>query len=212
MYFPIKKATKRSIGNRKKLFGVGINDAPYMVKPSENGKRYCCPYYSVWQGMLERCYSDRFHKIEPSYKDCIVCNEWLYFMNFREWMEKQDWQGKAIDKYILSNNNKIYSPETCCFVPQRVNNLLTDRASKRGKYPIGVFYKKANKKFMAQVQCSGINKYLGLFTTPEDAHAAYVSAKREIIIDVAKSIDDKRVASALIDKANALLQESLNAA
>lgn len=57
--------------------------------------------------------------------------------------------GWALDKDILVKGNKIYSPETCCFVPQEINNLFTKRKSCRGTLPIGVKYIKENKKFSA---------------------------------------------------------------
>lgn len=42
-----------------------------------------------------------------------------------------------LDKDILVAGNKIYSPETCLFVPNRINSLLI-RGVKTGPLPLGV--------------------------------------------------------------------------
>lgn len=44
---------------------------------------------------------------------------------------------------------------------------------------LGVTFHKRRSAFMAQIFVSGKNKFLGFFDTAEEAHAAYVSAKRE---------------------------------
>ena len=58
---------------RKKrlVYGVGINDADYVVQPTENGKTKMCIYYQTWKNMLRRCYSER----EPTYIGCFATPE-----------------------------------------------------------------------------------------------------------------------------------------
>jgi hypothetical protein len=46
----------------------------------------------------------------------------------------------ALDKDILYKGNKIYSPDTCVFVPQEINALFVKNDANRGDLPIGVFY------------------------------------------------------------------------
>lgn len=116
-------ASKRSISFRRLVYGVGVNDADYMLKPTVNGRRECCPFYQKWKSMLERCYSDKNFKKYPSYIGCTVCYEWLIFSKFKSWMENQDWKGKQLDKDIRVKGNKIYSPETCSFVSHAVNTI-----------------------------------------------------------------------------------------
>ena len=105
------------------VYGVGINDADYVVQKFEtigyvSGKKkqkrvWRCPYYRVWTHMLERCYDVKRQERQPTYKDCSVSTEWLTFSVFKSWMEKQDFEGKQLDKDLLIEGNKIYSAETC---------------------------------------------------------------------------------------------------
>lgn len=91
---------------KKTIYGVGTNDANYLVV----NKGVRCPYYKKWSSMLERCFSKSLHKKHPTYIGCTVCNEWLLFSNFRSWMMKQEWVGMELDKDIISIGNKKYCP------------------------------------------------------------------------------------------------------
>ncbi len=166
---------------RRLIYGVGVNDADYMVQPIVNGKQVRCPYYRAWTGMLRRVYSNKFHAIQPTYEDTTVCSEWHSFMTFRAWMMKQDWENKQLDKDILHPNNKHYSPENCCFVSSALNKLLTDAAAGRGQYKIGVSFYKQRKKFCPCISIYGKTAHLGCYLTEEEAHAVYKEAKRKYI-------------------------------
>lgn len=180
-------ANKRSLSLRKKLYGVGINDADYIVKPEINGIATCCPYYQAWKNMMKRAFSDKFKDTHPTYKYCSVVNDWLVFSNFRRWMEKQDWEGKQLDKDILIPNNKEYGPTACIFVSAAINSLLNDSASIRGKYPQGVYFHKDAMKYHSRCNVNGKAKSLGLFSTIADAQIAYLKFKSKLVIDVAIS-------------------------
>ena len=174
-------ASKSSLASRKLIYGIAINDADYMVRVNIDGKAIACPYYKKWYDMLRRCYSAKYQESKPTYKGCTVCKEWLSFMRFRAWMINQDWQGLELDKDIKVKGNKVYSPEACLFIPGSLNSLLTDNAARRGRYPLGVSWDKSSGKFQARINCNGKSKYLGLFTTAEEASQAYQSARRNKI-------------------------------
>ena len=80
--------------------------------------------------------------------------------------------------------NKIYSPETCIVVPQRINTLIEKVDGKRGKYPIGVTYDKRKNMFEARLRkvLNGRSKtiHLGHYSTSEEAFYAYKLAKKII--------------------------------
>ena len=168
----------------KLVYGVGINDANYQVFNHEivNGHRkqlWFCPYYRKWKGMLERCYSKKRLERCPIYEGCSVYDEWKYFSNFRKWMEKQEWVGRSLDKDFLIEGNKIYSPSTCVFVPDKVNLFITTNGKDRGDYPLGV----SLFKTLYRGDCKGgggKGVYLGLFLSPKQAHQAWLLKKLEV--------------------------------
>jgi hypothetical protein len=181
----------------KLIYGVGINDANYKVRQRNS----FCPYYSTWYGMIKRCYSEIALKKKPAYAGCSVCDEWLTFTSFRNWMLEQDWNGKHLDKDIIKPGNKVYSPDTCCFVTVAVNNLILTNPKSRGKYAIGVHYDKRRRRYQASIKVNGKNTNIGRYTTEAEAAKAYREAKRELLLKAAKSQSDPRVKFALEKRA-----------
>ena len=149
--------------------------------------------------MLERCYSKKYQEGKPTYKGCTVSKEWHTFSNFKSWMEKQDWEGKQLDKDILIKGNKVYSSDTCVFVTEMVNTFTLDSKSARGEWLIGVHWHKATKKY--QTNCSNPftkkKEHLGLFTCEQQAHQAWLNRKNELAHELASIQTDPRVAEAL---------------
>lgn len=197
---------------RKKVYGVGINDADYAVQKNEaigyvGGKLkqqrvWMCPYYQAWKHMLMRCYSAKYQERHPTYVGCSVADEWLTLSNFRAWMEKQDWEGLQLDKDLLFEGNKVYSAETCVFVTPMVNNFTIDRGNDRGKWLIGTYWDESKEKFRAQCRNPFTKKreHLGLFATEQEAHAAWAKRKLELAHELAAIQTDPRIAKALIDR------------
>lgn len=175
----------------KLIFGIGINDHNGNI--SANKKLKKC--YKVWCNMLSRCYDDKYTKIHQTYIGCTVCEEWLSFNNFNKWFIKNNIEGYALDKDILFKGNKIYSPETCAFIPQEINNLFEKSNRSRGKYPIGVSYHNQRKKFKSRLMVNNKEKHLGLFVNIIDAFNAYKEAKENNIKSMAESYYSNRLIS-----------------
>lgn len=86
-------------------------------------------FYVLWKGMLARCYSQIFQNTKPSYIGCTVCDRWHNYQNFYQdiqslpcyeiWLDPVN--NYQLDKDIKFPGNKIYSPESCMFVPESVN-------------------------------------------------------------------------------------------
>jgi hypothetical protein len=176
------------------VYGIGIyNKGEHRAKI--DGKK--TKVYQTWQDMLRRCHDPKHQTKHPTYIGCSVCDEWLDFQNFATWYDKNYYEilllgVMQLDKDILIKGNKIYSPDTCVLVPRKINNLFTKRDAKRGKYPIGVYYHKPTKKYLAQISYGdGIRHYLGLFDTAEEAFEAYKIAKEIHIKDVAETYYSK---------------------
>lgn len=175
------KASKKSMETRGSVYSVGINDADYAVIYKIENKSYTCPYYLKWVGMLKRCYSYDYKVKHPTYIGCSVSEEWLTFSNFKYWMEKQNWEGRELDKDLMILNNKLYSKDTCLFIPKYINNLFVNCLVQKGDYPLGVYYSKDVNKYRSQITMYNKRTSLGVFNTIEEASEAYLSAKREYV-------------------------------
>lgn len=182
----------------KLVYGVGINDAGYVVQPTINGERVRCPYYIKWESMLKRCYSVKYHEANPTYIGCEVSEDWKTFSNFKAWMQTQNWVGYHLDKDILIQGNKLYSNATCVFVSSNVNTFLLDHANGKGNYLIGVYWCKSNNRFKAQC-CDGVGKQksLGYFDDELSAHIAWKTYKHKLACKLADEQTDPRIAEAL---------------
>lgn len=85
--------------------------------------------YDRLNNMLERCYSNKFHKIQPTYKGVTVCDDWHNFQVFAKWYEKyypKDGNRYELDKDLLSRDNKIYSSQTCLFIDRPLNKFMAN--------------------------------------------------------------------------------------
>ena len=141
--------------------------------------------YTTWKAILHRGYNNKYHINNPTYKTCSVNEEWHNFQNFAQWMENnynpETMQGWHLDKDILVKGSKVYSPETCCFVPPEVNCLF--RSSKKNKLALGVYKNLDN--FTTYLHKNNIPTYIGTFKTPEEAFQAYKTDKEKEIKRVA---------------------------
>lgn len=184
------------------LFNVGHNDADYNVTKKIDGKTHTCPFYRKWCSMLKRCYNEKWLSQYPSYRGCTVCEEWLSFMNFKAWMETQEWEGKQLDKDLLSNSS-IYSPESCVFIDAKLNSFLTLSNNSRGNYPLGVTPN--GKKYATHIS----GKHVGTFETILEAHQIWQKGKIEQAIEYQNIATDVRVKDGLQRVINKL-QEDIN--
>lgn len=194
-----KAKVKTSHGNFKRgivrnpyyptVCGVGISGNKYLIVENKRPTRE----YNAWLRMLNRCFDKNVQEKQPTYKDVSICNEWLLFDNFYEWLHSQPnfskWNENkrwAVDKDIFIKRNKTYSPDTCCLVPQNVNCLFLKREAERGKYPIGVRH--TNDGYLAVCRNPFLNRAveLGYYSTPEKAFEAYKIYKEDIIKQVAE--------------------------
>lgn len=183
------------------LHGVGYNDRKYPSKIKGKSKKE----YKLWQGIIERCYSENSLKTRPTYRGCTISNNFRSYSYFYEWCNIQIGFGNTgwqIDKDILIKGNKIYSEDTCVFVPSQINSLFTKRELDRGSLPIGVTHRPEHSKYKFMARCNFGNGAVGLgsYNTPEDAFYAYKKVKEEHIkhmADLYKDVIDSRVYEAM---------------
>ena len=182
----------------KTVCGIGYYGQGKYTARGEDGKH--TSVYITWRNMIRRCYDPYELNRFPAYIDCYVCDEWHNFQNFAEWFYKNYYeienQKMCLDKDILYKGNKIYSPETCVFVPEKINILFIKSDDTRGEYPIGVTYCKPSNNL--KVQCNAFEngkrkqKYLGYFplNRPFQAFYTYKMFKENHIRQVADKYRD----------------------
>ena len=182
--------------------GVGILGTKYQI--SEGGVK--TKEYVLWCHMLTRCYSDEFKKKNPTYIGCEVSDNFKSYEYFYEWCNKQvgfRHSGWHLDKDLLIKGNKVYSENTCVFIPSEINTVLIKCTASRGKHLIGVYWHNTNKAFMAQVSKNkGKQECLGYFKTETEAFNSYKKAKESFVKEQAdkwKSQIDERAYEALMN-------------
>lgn len=189
--------------------GIGVyEDGKY------KGYNTCCgskngmtKEYSLWTGMLQRCYGGHQKDGRNStYIECTVSDNFKNFQFFAEWCNNQigfNCKDYHLDKDILRKGNKVYSENTCVFVPKELNMLFNKKKKQRGSYPIGVSFHKRDKYYTATVSVGkGKAKLIGRFDNPTEAYLAYKEEKERIIKTAAtywKEHIDLRVYDALIN-------------
>jgi len=135
----------------------------------------------TWRNMNSRCNEGGSVQIvSPTYIGCTISTNFKDFQYFTNWSLEQVGYGLStyvLEKDILHAGNRLYSEDTCVFVPQELNNFLLSRSNYGGVYPQGVTYNKKSRKFISQISINSSRVHLGYHTTPDAAHAAYVVAK-----------------------------------
>ena len=121
----------------KTVYGIGYyGDGKYKAR-IDNCKT---EQYVRWFSMFNRCYSEKYHEEQPSYKECSVSEDFHNFQNFANWYDRNIYEciyPLELDKDLLVEGNKIYSPSTCCFIPKEIN--------------IGINYKRNDSKYMKEL-------------------------------------------------------------
>lgn len=166
----------------RSVHGIGfLGEGPYKVSVA----RKITPEYSVWEKMLSRCYI--YKECTTYYNICEIDPMWFNFQEFARFYVEHPFriEGWDLDKDILVKGNKLYSPETCCFVPNEINKavqLSKPRKDAENKLPVGVRFddslKKSTRKYMWRcVVPDGTTNIVGRCTTPEEAFHHYKIAK-----------------------------------
>lgn len=114
--------------------------------------------YRLWKAMIARCYDPSRSKAK-FYDNCFVCLRWHIFTNFLEdlpyipnyplWLNDTE-ETYSLDKDYLQPNMpvKVYSPDTCIFLPLKENQRLSvvqNKPNKMNQY-YGVYYDRGGYK------------------------------------------------------------------
>lgn len=189
-----RKTRKSSVGKMKKLrtsiLGVGCRDilAYREGKPLRTAK--------MWYSLLARCYCEKTQQKNPTYIGCSMSEDWLTYSKFKADVEKmdgydnEDWE---LDKDILIEDNKVYSLETCLFVPKEINSVFKKPSISKKGLPTGILPYTSKDGVRYMVYCStgnkGVRLHIGTFKTLIDAENAYLKAKYEGIVRLCERYD-----------------------
>lgn len=172
-----------------------IGEGKYLSKIND----IVTPIYAAWRNLLKRCYDESDRYLHPAYEGYEVCKKWHNFQNFGSWWE-ENWydvgEGRMhIDKDILGNGSKLYSPETCIFVPQRINMIFMTK-SRKDRLPNGI---KQNTSGTYVAFYNGVQ--YGTYKSIEEAISEHDKQKRlhirEVTYDYGNKLPDN-VISALL--------------
>lgn len=170
-----KKCCPKCVEQAKKHVKLhfGIND----LDGEEQSKAY-----RIWCCMISRCYSKNGGV--GTYYECSVCEEWRFFSSFKDWFDSKYVEGYCLDKDILIKGNKIYSPDTCCFVPAIINAIFK-KYHKKTSLPTGI--SKKYNRYVARYK----GKTIMSSTSLKEAFRSFKKAKEAYIKTIAKDYYSK---------------------
>lgn len=130
------------------VFGIGCLGDLYAYNLPKNFSKND---QTKWYGLMRRISTQLTGNTRTSsWGTCTCCDDFKNFSKFVEWMHSQPNYNDlvefcsvtntryCIDKDIIFKGNKNYSFETCCLVPNAINELFSYSSTRRGDYPLGV--------------------------------------------------------------------------
>lgn len=186
----MKEVKNGKVYNRNNKSVAGEGFIGYGTYSSSNNNLHT-KSYQVWRDMLRRCYDSKSNYYKNyGEKGVIVCEEWKNYQTYAKWYDENSTSGWVVDKDLIDYREKIYSPNTCSFVPICINSLFT------GGFSSIVYLKQG--KWVVQLQkgekCSNGKKkqsYFGVYTCKEEALEIYFTEKMAHITEVVEPFKDE---------------------
>lgn len=173
----------------------------------------------LWHKMNDRCREGgNVQKEKVTYVGCK--NEFTGYQEFTDWCQTKfgysmkDTSGKywALDKDLKVWGNKVYSDETCIFVPNRINSLINmpKHKTKNSSIPIGVAFSSDKKKYETLCKEYGTGKtlHLGVFRDKTQAHREWQLCKAKQFITASSDPEiNQEISDILIMHAERILED-----
>lgn len=170
----------RRIKKTCEVTGRGVsNDVEFYTSYKNNGVKITHPAYSTWLHIIKKC-----RTINGKFNNCEIHKDWLSLKLFSIDFKSMYRDGFCINKDLILCSNKIYSKDTCVFIPKSIHSWIYTK-NKGGKCSLlGVTYDRG--VFIATIKCGEKNKKIGRFKHPIDAHKAWQKHKKQQAIELLK--------------------------
>jgi len=159
--------------------------------------------YRLWCGVLARSSNVENNKVLPCYEDVVCGADFLKFVNFANWCDKQVGfrrKGYELDKDILKKGNRTYTADFCCFVPKYINTLTISTKANRGELPLGVSEQDGGYTVKVCRPKIGEKRYVGFYKDYKEAFLKYKEVKEsyiKVVAELYKEEIDEKVYNAL---------------
>jgi hypothetical protein len=182
------------------VHGVGYNDIDAPTKFYKNGKLIILPDYDLWQSMIRRAYSSKSKNYYSCYKGVTVHPDWHIRSKFNQWLDSQpqaNWQELQIDKDLLVKGNRVYGPDTCCFLTHQENSTFRPYSLNRlgSAYFDNSIPNKKKKRIWRARKSDG--SHLGWFSTKEEGQSVAMRESMPLVIEIANSNPHKFIREAM---------------
>ena len=181
--------------NKIRPLSEKLPDGSYSRTALIGGSRVSTKEYSHWQNMKSRCNTPYWEKY-PSYNGISMSDNFKNYDFFVDWCRSQrgfNVDGYTLDKDILSKatGDRVYSEETCSFVPTEINGFLIIK-NPNVKHYTGVSFQQECQKFIVSCsQLNGRNKTLARVLCPIAGYEIYRNEK----VRLAKILAEKHTGS-----------------
>lgn len=157
--------------------GVGVHDRTDRDK------------YNSWASMIARCYRQKLKDKYPTYEECYSTDDWHCYQTYADFYESCPYRKKGwnLDKDLLVPGNKLYSPDTCVYLPSNINTKLFYVPTKNKFGLKGVWYDSQYDKWMATVSKAVDGRgTIGRFKTKEEASSAVLRSEHKFFCRLAE--------------------------
>ncbi len=165
------------------------------IEYENKASSFACRTYAAIRKRCENT-KDKDAELPFCYRGTRMCQEWTEDpKSFIKWYLEHYYnvgeESMAVDKDLFGNGQKLYSPETCCILPNGLNTMLSNcvrhyhDATGNG-LPMCV-HKNGCGKYYGIITFTGSDKKIKLseWDTPEEAFAEYKRMKQADICLVA---------------------------
>ena len=129
--------------------------------------------YNIWRNIKNRVLNPKnIRYINYGGRGIIICDEWKNdFMSFYNWAMSNGYSDElSIDRI---DNDGNYKPSNCRWTTKSIQSRNTRVYKNNTSGYRGVYFKKDNNKYIAQIKVNKLTIYLGSFLTAVEGAIAY---------------------------------------